>query len=291
MARPKFEFYAPETLQEACRLLSEKGDESYVLAGGTDLMVKVNHRTVNPRAVIGIKGIKGLDQIRFSKKTGLKIGAMALLSDVASNPAIKRNYPAVAYAAGETANVQIRNMGTLAGNLCNAAPSADNAPALIALDAEVTLMGPEGERRLQLDQFFLGPGMTAIKQGEVLTSITVPPPPPNSGASYQHLSARGKVDISAVGVGAMVHLNGTKCRDVRLCLGAVAPTPKRASKTEKLIRGNRITQALLEKAGIQASKEAKPISDVRANRDYRRKMVSILTKRALHEAYERAKRA
>ncbi|MFC1822173.1 FAD binding domain-containing protein [Thermodesulfobacteriota bacterium] len=291
MARPKFDYFAPESIEEACRLCSEIGAGAFVLAGGTDLMVKVNHRLIKPKAFIGLKGIKGLDRISFDKKTGLTIGAMGLLADVASDPAVRRHYPAIAFGAGETANVQIRNMGTVAGNLCNAAPSADNAPALMALDAEVTLRGTEGKRRIPLEHFFKGPGLTAIESGEILTAIHVPPPLPKSGASYQHISARGQTDISAVGVGAMVALNGRSCGRAKIFLGAVAPIPMRAVNAEKLIIGKRLTSELIEKAGLQASRESKPITDMRASAEYRKMMVAVLTKRALQEAQKRAMKA
>jgi CO/xanthine dehydrogenase FAD-binding subunit len=288
MAFLKFKYFAPESVEEACRLLLEIGEGAHVSAGGTDLMVKINRRLLNPKAVIGLKKIKGLNQIVFRKKEGLTIGATALLADVASHPQIKKRYPAIAYAAGETGNVQIRNMGSVAGNLCNAAPSADNAPTLIAYGAKVTLKSIEGERQIPLEHFFRGPGLTALEPGEILAAISVPAPLPNSGASYQHISARSKVDISAVGVGAMIRLIGDSCEEVSIVLGGVAPIPMRAMRAEKHIKGNKLTPKLIEKAGTLAAKESKPISDMRASAEYRRKMVVVLTKRALVEAQRRA---
>jgi carbon-monoxide dehydrogenase medium subunit len=288
MRFPEFEYHEPKTLEAALSLLAEKGEGTRVLAGGTDLLVKMRNGFLRPKAIIGIKGIESLHQIRFQARKGLTIGATALLAEVASHRDIRKHYPAVAYAALETANVQIRNMGTVAGNLCNAAPSADNAPTLMAMGAEVTLASLKGERRLPLDQFFKGPGLTAMEPGEIMTSIFVPLPPPRSGASYKHLSARGKVDISGVCVGAMVTLNGEGCTEARIVLGAVAPTPMRAKKAEGLLQSQPWTSELVEKAGDMAAKASKPISDVRANGAYRKKMVSVLTRRALEEAHERA---
>jgi CO/xanthine dehydrogenase FAD-binding subunit len=288
MRFPKFEYYEPKTLEAALSLLAGKGEGTHVLAGGTDLLVKMNHGLLAPKSVIAIKGIEGLHQIRFQAGKGLTIGATALLAEVASHRDIRRHYPAVAFAAQETANVQIRNMGTVAGNLCNAAPSADNAPTLMAMGAEVTLASLKGERRIALDQFFRGPGLTAMKPGEIMTSIFVPLPPPRSGTSFKHLSARGKVDISGVCVGVMVTLNGEGCKEARIVLGAVAPTPMRAKKAEGYLQGQPWTTELVERAGDMASKASKPISDVRASAAYRKKMVSVLTRRALEEAHERA---
>ena len=288
MTLPKFEYFAPESLDEAQRLLREKGSSAHLLAGGTDLLVKMNHGLLKPKAVIAIKQIKGLDQITYDPQDGLKIGATALLANVASHPDVLKHYPAVAAAAHETANVQIRNMGTVAGNLCNAAPSADNAPTLLALNARVVISGEEGERQMPLDQFFKGPGQTALADGEIVTAILVPPPLPFSGVSYRHISARGKVDISAVCVGAMVVMDRDICRETRIFLGAVAPIPLRATQAEKIIRGQVLTEDLIQKAGEQASVESKPITDVRASAHYREKMAAVLTRRALREARDRA---
>jgi CO/xanthine dehydrogenase FAD-binding subunit len=208
-----------------------------------------------------------------------------------ANRDVRPRYPAVAYAASVTANTQIRNMGTVAGNLCNAAPSAENAPTLMAMNAEVAVLGKNGERRLPLESFFKGPGKTALQPWEILTSIFVPLPPPRSGASYQHISARGKVDISAVCVGTMVTLNQSgACEDVRIVLGAVAPVPMRAVKGEGILKGKKPTQERLEQSAEQAMKESKPISDLRASASYRKAMVRVLTKRALQEALQRARK-
>jgi len=249
----------------------------------------MNHGLLKPKSVIALKHIKGLDGIRFEpREEGLKIGSTALLATVASHPDVLKHYPAVAAAARETANVQIRNMGTVAGNLCNAAPSADNAPTLLALNAEVVIGGLEGERRLPLEDFFKGPGQTALEPGEILTAIVAPPPVPHSGVSYQHISARGKVDISAVCVGVMVLMDQEICQEARIFLGAVGPTPLRAEKAEEAIRGQAMTEERIEKAGSLASDASRPITDVRSSMEYRKQMTAVLTRRALREARDRA---
>jgi carbon-monoxide dehydrogenase medium subunit len=284
----RFDYASPRSVDEALKLLKDHGDGAQIIAGGTDLLVKVRQGLLMPTLVIGLKNIGGLAAITFDRKDGLTIGATSLLADVASHPDIRRVYPAVAYAAWKTATVQIRNMGTVAGNLCNAAPSADNAPALIAMNAEVILARPGGVRRLPLEQFFLGPGETAMESAEILTAIRVPPPPPRSGTSYQHISARGKVDISAVGIGIMVVMKGHTCEDVRIVMGAVGPTPMRATRAEKLLIGKRLTRRQIQDAGQSASGASQPISDARASAEYRREMVAVLTRRALAEARDRA---
>jgi len=288
MRLPKFEYFEPKTLEAALSLLTEKGSDACVLAGGTDVLVKMRNGRLNPKAVIGLQGIEGLNNINFDPSKGLSIGSMARISDVVSHPDVLRRYPALSHAAGVMANDQVRNMGTIAGNLCNAAPSAENAPPLMAMGAHVTIVGPTGARHIPLDQFFRGPGLTKIEASEIMTSIFVPLPAPRSGASYKRISARCGVDIAAVCVGAMVACTEEVCSEVRIVLGAVAPVPMRASKAEGIIQGQKLTRDLVEKAAAQAAEESKPISDVRATADYRKKMVEVLTFRALEQAYERA---
>jgi len=284
----RFDYIAADSVKHALAVLAEKGAGARVMAGGTDLMVKMNHGLLQASVLIDIKRIKELEKISFDRQKGLTIGATALLAEVASHPDILAHYPAIADAAEETANVQIRNMGTVAGNLCNAAPSAENAPTLMAMGAEVILESISGERRVSLDQFFTGPGQTCMEPGEIMTRIVVPAPLPQSGTSYKHISARGKVDISAVCVGVMMSVQGKTCKEARIVLGAVAPTPMRATQAEAVINGKKMTDEIIEKAGSQASNEARPISDVRASAEYRKKMVAVLTRRALKEAHERA---
>lgn len=290
MRLPKFDYFAPTTLEEALSLLAEQGEDARVMAGGTDVMVKMSHGLLKPKAIIALRAIESLDAIRFDPNGGLSIGATARLADVASHADILRHYPAIAHSVQVMANVEVRNMGTVAGNLCNAAPSADTAPPLITMGAEVILKSVEGERRLSLDQFFKGPGLTAMEPGEIMTSIEVPIPPQSSGASYKRISGRCGVDIAAVGVGAMAIFDGRACAQARIVLGAVAPVPMRAVKTEALMQGKEWTQELIEKGGEEAAQEAKPISDVRASADWRKRMVAVLTRRALEEARERAEK-
>ncbi|MBN1849069.1 MAG: xanthine dehydrogenase family protein subunit M [Deltaproteobacteria bacterium] len=288
MSLTKFDYYAPERVEDACRLLMEKGEGAMVMAGGTDLLIKIQRGLLKTQTLIDLQKIESIHDITFDKDKGLSIGAMARLNDVANHPVIKEKFPAVSEAALATANVQIRNMGTVVGNLCNAAPSADNAPVLMAMGAVVNLVRSNGERQIPLEAFFQGPGLTVIQKGEIVTSVFVPTPPAGSGASYQHISARGKVDISAVCVGVMLTMKGKTCQTARIVLGAVAPVPMRALRAEKVIEGNPISKEVLEKAGIEASKECKPISDLRAAAEYRKILVGVLTARAVNEAAKRA---
>ena len=288
MSLSRFDYYAPDTIEEACRLAEEKGEGAMFLAGGTDLIVKIKRKLINVKTVVDIKKIRELAEISYDESNGLTIGSTATLTAIENNPVIKEKYPAVADAAHATANVQVRNMASLAGNLCNGAPSAENAPVLMAMNAVVTLVSSKGQRKVPLDKFFKGPGDTVIEKGEILTTINVPAPPAGSGTSYQHISARGKVDISAVGVGAMLIMNGDICDDARIFLGAVAPTPIMAVNAQNKLKGNVITEELLQTAGLEASRECIPITDMRATAEYRKLMVAVLTGRAIDESRSRA---
>jgi CO/xanthine dehydrogenase FAD-binding subunit len=290
MRLPRFEFFAPKTLVSALSILAEQGEGAHLFAGGTDVMVKMSAGRLRPKAIVNLMDVEGLNGISFHAEEGLTIGATARLAEVASHPEILNYYPALVQAVLVMANEEVRHMATVAGNLCNAAPSADTAPPLIAMRAEVTLASLNGQRRLPLDQFFKGPGLTAMQPGEVMTAIHVPPPLPKSGASYIRISARCGVDIAAVGVGAMTVLNGKGLKEARIVLGAVAPIPMRAPKAEDLMKSRPWTRDLIEEGGEMAAEEAKPISDVRASAEWRKKMVAVLTRRTLEEAHERATR-
>ncbi len=288
MRLPKFAYFAPRTLEEALKLLEAQGDGARVMAGGTDVMVKMTHGLLKPKAIINLQEIEELRGIRFNTTDGLTIGATARLVEVATHPDVVKYYPSLVHAVLSMANVEVRNMGTVAGNICNAAPSADTAPPLMVMNAEVTLKSLQGERRLSLNEFFRGPGITNMAQAEILTSIHVPAPPVKSGASYKRISARCGVDIAAVGVGVQIILNGKGCEDSKIVLGAVAPVPMRATQTENLVQGRERTPELIRDAGDQAAEEAKPITDMRSSASWRKQMVAVLTRRALDEAFERA---
>jgi carbon-monoxide dehydrogenase medium subunit len=282
---PQFKFLAPATLDEACALLKEHQGKIKVKAGGTDMIVRLSHRAVKPDYLMSLKKIPGLDQITWDPAAGLTIGALALLREVEVSPIILEHAPMLARAAHATATVQIRNMGTVMGNICNASPSADNIPTLVAMNASIVAYSERGEREISLDNFFLGPGRTALESDELAIAIRVPAPAPRTGVSYQKVSQRSKVDIAAVNIGALVTLDGDgNCRTVRVSMGAVGPTPLRAGKAEAFLVGKPADDENLAEAGRLAAEDASPISDVRASKEYRKLMVEVLSKRALAEA-------
>ncbi len=284
MPLPKFEYLSPSTLDEACNMLEKYGEKAKLKAGGTDLLIRMSNKVLTPEYIIGIKNIKGLDYIEFDDKNGLKIGALATLAQVASHPTIIEKYPAVAYAASVTATNQVRNMGTVVGNLCNAAPSADNAPALLALKAKAVLYGPKGERTVPLCEFFKGPGMTSMNSNEIFKEVVVPVPEKNSATVYKKISPRSKVDIAIFNVGVSVVVENNVFKDANIFLGAVAPIPLRAEKTEIFLKGKEANEENIYEAGKIASSEASPITDVRSTKEYRKIAVEILTRRTIAEA-------
>lgn len=288
----RFGYSSPKTLEEACTLLHEQHQQVKVLAGGTDLIVQLRMRKFTPAYVINIKDIPGLDYVRPGAGGEIEIGALATLRAIETNPAVVARQPVLSEAAREIGSVQIRNLATLAGNLCNAAPSADMAAPLLALGCGVTLSSRQGERSMPLEDFFLGPGKTALQRGELLISVRVEASPPRTGCVYLKHAIRRAMDIAIVGVAARLTLNGGKrAQEVRIGLGAVAPVPLRARKAEELLRGQELTEPAIEEAAQIASTEARPITDIRGSAEYRTEMVRVLTRRALQAALQRATQA
>lgn len=290
MSLPKFEYLAPKTVEEACSMLFQYGKKARILAGGTDLLVKMKDREFTPQYLIGLKGISSLDYIDYDEMDGLTIGALASNQSIASSAVMQQKFGMLAQAASMIGTPQIRNLGTIGGNLCNAAPSADTAAPLIALDAKAKLVSRRRERTISLGQFCVCPGETCLQADELLTEIQVPKLPPRTGCAYIKLFSRGSVDIATVGVAVRLTLtdDGT-CKDARVVLGAVAPTPMRAKLAEAAVIGTKIKDKVIEQAAQAASEEASPISDVRSSAEYRREMVKVLTRRALKQSLEQAK--
>ncbi len=290
MSLPEFEYIGVATIGDACRHLAKHKTDAKVLAGGTDLLVKMKDEVCDPKFVIGLKGIKGLDKVVYDKAEGLRIGALATHKDVIESGVVQKRYASLAEALGMIGTVQVRNLATVAGNLCNAAPSADSAPMLIALGAKVKLAGLSGEREVALEKFFEGPGKTALKGDEIVTEIIVPNDKLHSGGKYEKLFARTSVDLACVGSACWVVIDPkTKViKDIKIVLGAVAPIPMRAEKSERVLKGKVATDALIKEAGEVASQEAKPITDIRASKEYRTAMVKVMTRRAIKGALERA---
>ena len=279
---PKFEYVAPQTLDEVLHILSARKEKVKLLAGGTDLMVQLKRREMPvPECVLDIKGIPGLDNLSFDNKSGLKIGAATTIQAIAGSAKVQQHFPALLQAAKNIASPQVRNRGTFAGNICNAVPSADSAPALLALKATVKLKSLSGERTVPIEEFFTGPRKTVLRPDEMLLEIHIPAPIPDSNSTYLKLSPRHSMDLAIVGVAAWGTMKGGTCQDVAIALGAVAPTPLRAPVSEAMLKGQKITPELIEKAAQRAMTQCSPIDDHRASQEYRCDMVRVMTKRAL----------
>lgn len=283
MARSRFDYFSPESLGEAIEILKQNGDAK-VMAGGTDLLVRIKEGATKTGAVVGLKNIEHLRSVAFSRKKGLTIGATALLADVAQHASIQRYYPGIAEAARGTANVQIRNMGTVVGNVCNASPSADNIPMLLVLGGTLNIMGPNGERKVPLGEFFKGPGITDLAKDEIVESVHVPFPAPRTGMSYLSLSARGQVDCAAVNVGVKITMENDVCTDARIAIGACGPTPIQPLDAQTVLVGNTPTDNLINETAKSALQAVLPINDVRASAPYRTRIVEVLVKRSIKAA-------
>lgn len=287
MKRPEpFEMYQPDSLREASRILMENGPGGRFLAGGTDLVIAIKEKGLLPRYVVDLKKIPGLAGIREKTDGGLTIGALTTMHEIEASALINKKYPFLAQSAAEVGSIQIRNRATVGGNMANATPSADVAPTLIALNARVRIASATGERTLPLEDFFRGPGQTVMSPEEILAEIIIPETARQLVGEYIKFSPREMMDLAYVGVAVAYNVGdkNRQCEGVRIVLGAVAPTPIRARKAESMLEGQTLTEALAAQVGEEAARESKPISDVRSSADYRRSMVSTMTKRALLNA-------
>jgi carbon-monoxide dehydrogenase medium subunit len=288
-----FEYHAPQTLDEAVRLLQQAGGTARPVAGGTDIVVQMKERATRfpyPGTIVSLDRVGELKGIDFSASDGLRIGAAATMADVATHPVIRERYPALAEGAGVVGSLQTMNMATVGGNVCNAAPSADTAPPLLVYDAEAVIIGPTGRRTLALCDFFRGPGLTALAADELLAELRLPAPAQHTGAVYARNTPRKQMDIAVVGVAVALTLDGDRISRARIALGAVAPTPVHAKNAEAALGGRSVThEAFALAAEAAATQDASPISDIRSSADYRRHIIKVMTARLLPEAVSRAR--
>jgi len=331
MRLPRFECFYPRSVDEAVSFLAAHKEEARIIAGGTDILVAMKQRRSTPRYLVNLKGVCDLNYIRYQESDGLlRIGALTTLDVVARSCEVKELAPALAQAAGRVASPHLRNSGTIGGNVCldsrcwyynqsqfwrsvrekcfktggdrcyvvkggkqcYSLVSADTAPALIALGAEVELASTTGRRVVPLDRFYTGVGQTVnvMGKGEVLTEVRVPRPAVDSGAVYIKHAYRESIDFPLVGVGVALGLDGGNIiKDVRICVGAAAPAPVRPLKAESLLKGNELSELLLKEVGSSASEEVRPIVNLFAPVPYKRHIVGVLVQRAIRQAFEVAK--
>ena len=278
-----FNYYAPSTLENAFELIDRYGSEGRILAGGTDLLVRIKTGRIAPRAVIDIKHIPGLNSGIQFEGGQVVIGALSLMADIQDDPSLKQQFPALSEAAASVGSVQIRNRATLAGNLCNASPAADTAPALLIYKAKVKLAGRDGSRILPLEQFILGPGKTALQTGELVESILIPIPSSDQTAAFQRLTRRKGVDLATINVCCQVFNSGL----VRFAIGASGPVPFVVEDASGQLVDPNVTSESKKQILHTLMEAAVPISDVRASREYRQAMLVVLAWRTLQISIER----
>jgi carbon-monoxide dehydrogenase medium subunit len=282
------EYFEPKTISEALSVLAKQGAEAKVIAGGTDVMVDIKFKE-EPGGLVNIKKIPGLSGIK-ENGNGLRIGALTTIREVETSALVREKLPVLWEAAHQFASLQVRNTATIGGNIGRASPSGETLAPLLVLDAKAKVAYADGEKSEPFSAFFQGPGQTRMGAKGILTEVEVPYPAPGSKGVYLKHAVRGAMDIAMVGVAVMITPDAGRnnIQDVRIGLGAVAPTPIRAPKTEALLRGKPLTAALLKEAGALAASEASPISDQRSSAENRRWIVEALTRRGLEQTWKAA---
>jgi len=281
---PSLNYHRPGTLKECLDLIRTFKSNSKILAGGTDLIpaFRAGRLFMSQEGhLIDVNGVKELDYIREEQGT-IKIGALTRLAEVESSQVIRKRVPVLGQAIAQMGSLQIRNLATIGGNLCNASPAADSAIPLLALDSIVKVANSERERLIPLKDFFTGPGKTVLSDDEMLVEIQIPLSNASGSWVFYKLGRRNAFTLSVVSIGVYVEKEGNRVRNARIALGAVAPTPMRAYNGEKYIMSKHLEREVIEETGRIVSEETKPISDVRASAFYRRQMAFILTKKALN---------
>ena len=315
-----FEYHKPHAITEAIDLMGSLENAEFI-AGGTDVMVLIRQKKLAPAHLISLRNISGFSSIEIGDGDvgdGLQIGGGVTHSDIAGNEFIQKRYSALTDAASKVGSRQIRNVATVGGNICNAAPSADTACPLLVLDADVKIAGPKGERQIPIDDFFLGPNRVALARGELVKGFYMPTFGQNTGSAYIKHTRRQAMDLPIIGIAVRVTIKiggseiGCKdafctiddisnilrrledeqllCEDVRIAMGVVAPRPMRARKAEAALTGKVISETLFEEIAEIAASEAQPRDSVRGEAWYRREMVKVLTKRAILMSVDRVLR-
>jgi len=283
---PRFEYLSPNTVDEALSMLSRHNGEARPLAGGTDLLLRMKRREEVFRYLVGLKNIPGLDNIEYDDAQGLRFGPLVTIHTMETSQIVREKFPVLSQAASTIGSLQIRNLGTVVGNACNALPSADMIPGLIVLGARVKIAKMRGEKTIAIEDFITGPGQTVLAQDELVIEVQVPCLPPHSRSVYIKHAPREAMDLAIISVATLITLDGGICSEVKICLGTVGPTQIRATKAEAILRGKPFSPELVREASEMACEEARPRSSVRSSAEYRKEMVRILTARALNRAKE-----
>lgn len=283
-----FVYHRPTSRVEACSLGLQFGENARFLAGGTELLPDLKQHRDTTQHLIDLNGIPGLGEIR-EDGGHLMIGALAGLNAIAESAVVRDVLPALAEAILTMAAVQVRNRGTLAGNFCGGVPSADTPPICIAARGEVCISGTQGDRAVQAEDFFVSPRRVALRPGEIMTGIRMPVPTQDAGLRYERFALRRATALAVAGVAAYLRTDGQVILEARLVLGAVAPVPMLAVRSQQLLVGQPATETVFERAASMAAEEARPITDLRGSAEFRRQLVRTLTLRALRAAAARTR--
>jgi aerobic carbon-monoxide dehydrogenase medium subunit len=285
-----FDYLEPTTVAEACALLKQHSGEAKVFAGGSHLTILMKQELYQPKALVNIKKISELKGIRFDSTEGLIIGALVTHRELETSALVKEKFPVLSKAEREVANIRVRNMGTVGGNLASGEPLTDLSQIFISLDGKARITGSNGQRAIPIEDLFVDFYTTSLAEDEILTQIVIPPLPARSGIEYIRFSSSSVVDKPSVGVALRLTLESSSetVQAARIVLGCVGATPVRARKAEALITGKKLTTELAEEAGAIASQECSPTSDLRGSEEYKRAIVRTLVRRAAGKAYERA---
>lgn len=286
---PRFEYLNPRSLVDAVSLLDQHGPKAKVLAGGTDLIPQMRWGEIKPEYVLALSQIEDLYEIEYVSTTGLKLGALTKIGEIERSNICNEYYPILVQAASVLGATEIRNRATVGGNLCTAAPSADMAPALLALGARTIIATGKKERAVPLEEFFTGPKKTILKNNEILVRLEIPPVKPNSSGEYIKLGRRNAMEIALVSAAAQITLDGRKetCEEACLALGTAGPTPIRVKEAEGMLKGKKLDQKVIDLAAETASREASPRTSWRSTEEYRRDMIRVLIRRTIQGALDR----
>lgn len=277
-----FDYHTPDSLEQAFELMAESRGKSRYIAGGTDLMPRIKQDVIQPEFLISLRRIEELQGIALNDDF-LTIAAATLLRDIETSPRVRSAAPSLQRAVHLLANVQVRNVATLGGNLANASPAADSPPPLLVYESELLLIGPGGERRVTLDDFFLGPGQTCLQEGEIIKEVRIPRKHQGRKTAFLKIGRTAK-DLALVNAAVLIEVQGRTCSFCRLATGAVAPVPLRLKAVEDFVTGQELTESILEQVKTKVANEVSPISDLRASKDYRRELAGTLIKRGIEQA-------
>lgn len=292
MALPEFDYVAAKSLEEASQLMVSMGSECVVMSGGTDVILQIPKNVERGmKTVIDLKTIPGLTRLEYVDGEGLYVGANTKLFDIQSSPVVLEKMPAVAQAAHYVGSSQVRRKGTMVGSICNASPTGDCGSILLAMKAQVKIVGPEGERTVGMDDFWTGFKRIAPDKlkGELVTEIFIPELKSGEGSAYFKHSVRKAMDLAIVGVAAWVKLEGKTVADCRIAVAGGDVTIVRAKAAEQMIISRELTDELVEAVAVQAADEMHPRSSLRASAEYRHDMIRVYTKRAINKAVETMK--